>query len=45
MSEEDRQKLREYKKNLFCGRSQEELQQRQEQIIEQRKQILERFKS
>ena len=39
MSEEDRQKLRENKKSRIRNMSQEELQQRLEQIIEQMKKI------
>ena len=37
MTEEDKQKLREHKKNRIRGISQEELQKGLEQVIEQRK--------
>ena len=45
MSEEDRQKLREHKKSRIRNMSQEELQQRLEQIIEQMKKIFDVLKS
>ena len=45
MSEEDRQKLREHKKSRIRNMSQEELQQRLEQIIEQMKKIFDILKS
>lgn len=45
MTEEDKQKLKEHKKNQICSKSEEELQQQLEQIVEQMNKILERLKS
>ena len=45
MSEEDRQKLKEGKKNQLCSISQKELQQQIEKVIEKKKELLKGLKS